>query len=128
MTGICAVNLAAVSRAVFSAASVVFPAAKHSRFNQVNFVLDTNGFFAHLYVTAPTLVVDPDFVHATPFETLAAALAGTATMTPLATIRATDNDAILRSMKEPFVVIEAILSIYCLRKTGNTPRISRYAY
>jgi hypothetical protein len=44
------------------------------------------------------LVVAPDFVHATPFETLGAALAGTATMTPPATISATDKDAILRSM------------------------------
>jgi hypothetical protein len=49
-------------------------------------------------VVAPTLVVAPDFLHATPFETLVAALAGTATMTPPATISATDIDAILRSM------------------------------
>jgi hypothetical protein len=44
------------------------------------------------------LIVAPDFLHATPFETFVAALAGTATMTPPATISATDNDAILRSM------------------------------
>jgi hypothetical protein len=118
--------LADVSRAVFSAASVALPAVKQSMVSHVNFVLDTRGFFAHLYLTVPTLVVVPDFVQATPFETLGAALAGTATMTPPATISATDKDAILRSMKEPFVVIEAIVSIYCLRKTENTPRISRY--
>jgi hypothetical protein len=46
------------------------------------------------------LVVEPDFVHATPFEILAAAWAGTATMTPPATMSATDNDAILRNMKD----------------------------
>jgi hypothetical protein len=77
---------------------VAVPSFKHSRVSHVNFVLDTRGFFAHLYVFPLTLVVAPDFVHATPFETLGAALAGTATMTPPATISATDKDAILRSM------------------------------
>jgi hypothetical protein len=38
-------------------------------------------------------------VQATPFEILGAACAGTATMTPPATMSATDNDAILRSME-----------------------------
>jgi hypothetical protein len=46
------------------------------------------------------LDVAPDFVHATPFETLTAASAGTATMTPAATTSATENDEILRSMKD----------------------------
>jgi hypothetical protein len=66
--------------------------------SQVNLVLDTRGFFAHLYVPRLVLVVDPDLVHATPFEILAAASAGAATMTPPATISATETDAILRNM------------------------------
>jgi hypothetical protein len=66
--------------------------------SQVNLVLDTRGFFAHLYVPRLVLVVCPDFVHETPFEILAAASAGTATITPPATTSATEKDAILRNM------------------------------
>jgi hypothetical protein len=53
-----------------------------------------------LYVPRLVLDVAPDFVQATPFEILAAASAGTATMTPPATMSARDNDAILRNMKD----------------------------
>jgi hypothetical protein len=66
--------------------------------SQVNLVLDTRGFFAHLYVPRLVLVVCPDFLHATPFEILTAASAGIATMTPPATTSATENDANLRNM------------------------------
>ena len=78
--------------------------------SQVNFVLDVRGFFAHLYVPRLVFVVEPDFVQATPFEILGAACAGTATMTPPATTSATDNDAILRNMKEPSLVMVPILA------------------
>jgi hypothetical protein len=88
-----------------------FPAVRQSIDNQVNFVLDTRGFFAHLYVPRLVLVVAPDFLQATPFEILGAASAGIATMTPPATMSATDNDAILRNMKRPFVVMLTILAM-----------------
>ena len=115
-----------MAAATFCALTAALAVVKQSTVNQVNLELDViSGFFAHLYVTLPTLVVDPDFVHETPFETLVAACAGTATMTPPATMSATDNDAILRSMKEPFVVMRAILSIEYLKKTENAPRVSR---
>jgi len=81
--------------------------------SQVNFVLDTRGFFEHLYVPRLVLDVEPDFVHATPFEILGAACAGRAIMTPPATMSATDNDAILRSMEKPLVGILLILPIGC---------------
>jgi hypothetical protein len=81
--------------------------------NQVNFVLDVRGFFPHLYVPRLVFVVEPDFVHATPFEILGAACAGTATMTPPATTSAIDSDAILRSIGKPLVGIMPILAIGC---------------
>jgi hypothetical protein len=97
ITGICALNLAAVVVAVFCAFTAEFAFVRQSSVSHVNLVLDMSGFLAHLYVTLPTLVVEPDFVQATPFVT-GAACAGTATMTPPATMSATDSDAILRSM------------------------------
>ena len=96
--------------------------------NQVNFVLDIRGFFAHLYVPRLVFVVAPDFLQATPFEILTAASAGTATMTPPATMSATDNDAILRSMEKPLVGIMPILATGCSKEAGNPPRIGRYDY
>jgi hypothetical protein len=91
-------KFALVTTAAFCALTASLPAVRQSIDNQVNFVLDKRGFFAHLYVPRLVLDVAPDFVHATPFEILGAASAGTATMTPPATTSATDNDAILRSM------------------------------
>jgi hypothetical protein len=88
-------------------------------------VLDTRGFFAHLYVPVLVFEVDPDFVHATPFEILVAASAGAATMTPPATTSATDKDAILRSMEEPFVVISVILATEYLKNSDNPPRVGK---
>jgi hypothetical protein len=97
--GICALNFAIVGPESLCAFTAAFAVVKQSSVSHVSLVLDTSGFFAHLYVTLPTLVVDPDFVHATPFETLVAACAGTATMTPPATMSATENDAILRNIE-----------------------------
>ncbi len=89
-------------------------------------MLDVRGFFAHLYVPRLVFVVEPDFLQATPFEILTAASAGTATMTPPATMSAADNDAILRNMKEPSVGILAILPTECSKKAGKPPRVGRY--
>jgi hypothetical protein len=106
-------KLALVTTDAFCALTASFAAVMQSIDNQVNFVLDVRGFFPHLYVPRLVFVVEPDFVQATPFEILGAACAGRATMTPPATMSATDNDAILRSMKKPLVGILLILPIGC---------------
>ncbi|CAB4786366.1 unannotated protein [freshwater metagenome] len=64
--------------------------------SHVSFVLEVNGFFTHLYLLPLTVVVALSFVHAAPFETLAAAVAGAATITPAATTSATVTEANLR--------------------------------
>ena len=73
--------------------------------NQTNLGFDTRAYFPHLYLAKLVLVVAPALFQATPFETLTAALAGTAIMTPPATISATDREVILRNIWEPFVVM-----------------------
>jgi hypothetical protein len=98
MIGSWAAKLAAVTTESFCALTAPFALLMQSIDSQVNLVLDTRGFFAHLYVPRLVLVVCPDFLQATPFEILAAASAGTATMMPPATISATETDAILRNM------------------------------
>ena len=102
-------KLAAVVTADFPALTASFAAVTQSIDSHVNFAFFTSGFFAHLYVPPLVLVVAPDFLHATPLEILVAASAGTAIITPPATMSATEIEAILRSMKGPFVVLVAIL-------------------
>jgi hypothetical protein len=113
MIGSWAAKLAAVTTASFCAFTAAFALLMQSMDSQVNLVLDTRGFLAHLYVPRLVLVVDPDFVQATPFEILVAASAGVATITPPATMSATENDVILRNMEEPLVVMLLILATKC---------------
>ena len=89
----------------FCALTASFAADKQSSDSHVNFLLETNGFLAQRYVPPLVLVVCPDFLQATPFEILVAASAGTAIMTPPATMSATESDAILRNIYVPFVVM-----------------------